>query len=95
MKTFIFPFCPTRLLKWIEARPVEDPYILIGQFLAVIYFDYYLINSLTPNEESPLCIGWTYGENFNHVIETSNVFLIISTLIYEKDISTAIQIHVL
>uniref|UniRef100_A0AAU6QF14 Cytochrome b n=1 Tax=Gatzara jubilaea TaxID=3114391 RepID=A0AAU6QF14_9NEOP len=35
------------LLTWIGARPVEDPYILIGQILTVLYFTYYLINPLT------------------------------------------------
>nr|UEP13609.1 cytochrome b [Betasyrphus serarius] len=34
------------LLTWIGARPVEDPYILIGQLLTVLYFLYYLINPL-------------------------------------------------
>nr|UEK75543.1 cytochrome b [Allograpta javana] len=34
------------LLTWIGARPVEDPYILIGQLLTVLYFSYYLINPL-------------------------------------------------
>lgn len=34
------------LLTWIGARPVEDPYILIGQLLTVLYFIYYLINPL-------------------------------------------------
>nr|YP_010518921.1 cytochrome b [Chrysops niger]UXO95486.1 cytochrome b [Chrysops niger] len=38
------------LLTWIGARPVEDPYILIGQILTVLYFLYYLIN--------PLIIKW-------------------------------------
>uniref|UniRef100_A0AAU8EKN2 Cytochrome b n=1 Tax=Phlugiolopsis damingshanis TaxID=3231022 RepID=A0AAU8EKN2_9ORTH len=32
------------LLTWIGARPVEDPYILTGQILTVLYFTYYLIN---------------------------------------------------
>nr|YP_010442996.1 cytochrome b [Alloxiphidiopsis emarginata]UTD48946.1 cytochrome b [Alloxiphidiopsis emarginata] len=32
------------LLTWIGARPVEDPYILTGQILTVLYFAYYLIN---------------------------------------------------
>jgi len=32
------------LLTWIGARPVEDPYILTGQILTVIYFSYYIIN---------------------------------------------------
>nr|QZM06651.1 cytochrome b [Tetanops sintenisi] len=34
------------LLTWIGARPVEDPYVLIGQILTVIYFLYYLITPL-------------------------------------------------
>jgi len=34
------------LLTWIGARPVEDPYIIIGQVLTVIYFLYYIINPL-------------------------------------------------
>nr|YP_973152.1 cytochrome b [Cydistomyia duplonotata]ABH03691.1 cytochrome b [Cydistomyia duplonotata] len=38
------------LLTWIGARPVEDPYILVGQILTVLYFLYYLIN--------PLIIKW-------------------------------------
>nr|UXF58364.1 cytochrome b [Hybomitra sp.]UYG48452.1 cytochrome b [Hybomitra sp.] len=38
------------LLTWIGARPVEDPYILIGQVLTVLYFLYYVIN--------PLIIKW-------------------------------------
>nr|YP_010894831.1 cytochrome b [Amiota femorata]WJW73344.1 cytochrome b [Amiota femorata] len=34
------------LLTWIGARPVEDPYVLIGQILTVVYFLYYLMNPL-------------------------------------------------
>nr|YP_009349998.1 cytochrome b [Hexacentrus unicolor]AQM40172.1 cytochrome b [Hexacentrus unicolor] len=34
------------LLTWIGARPVEDPYIIIGQILTVMYFSYYLINPM-------------------------------------------------
>nr|ASL05691.1 cytochrome b [Monochamus sutor] len=34
------------LLTWIGARPVEDPYILIGQILTIIYFFYYIINPI-------------------------------------------------
>nr|YP_009443872.1 cytochrome b [Amphigerontia montivaga]ATU07093.1 cytochrome b [Amphigerontia montivaga] len=34
------------LLTWIGARPVEDPYILVGQSLTVIYFSYFLLNPL-------------------------------------------------
>nr|ALO77487.1 cytochrome b [Platydema sp. PLA01] len=35
------------LLTWIGARPVEDPYILTGQTLTVLYFAYYILNPLT------------------------------------------------
>lgn len=35
------------LLTWIGARPVEDPYILTGQILTVIYFSYFIINPIT------------------------------------------------
>lgn len=34
------------LLTWIGARPVEDPYIITGQILTVVYFLYYIINPL-------------------------------------------------
>jgi len=34
------------LLTWIGARPVEEPYVLIGQILTIVYFLYYLINPL-------------------------------------------------
>nr|YP_008144600.1 cytochrome b [Shirakiacris shirakii]AGI51654.1 cytochrome b [Shirakiacris shirakii] len=32
------------LLTWIGKRPVEEPYIMTGQILTVIYFTYFLIN---------------------------------------------------
>nr|ALO76338.1 cytochrome b [Bolboceratex sp. BOL01] len=35
------------LLTWIGARPVEDPYILTGQILTVLYFTFYVINPLS------------------------------------------------
>ena len=38
------------LLTWIGARPVEEPYVLIGQILTVIYFSYFIFN--------PLIIKW-------------------------------------
>nr|YP_010170682.1 cytochrome b [Orgyia postica]QRZ60689.1 cytochrome b [Orgyia postica] len=34
------------LLTWIGARPVEDPYIITGQLLTLIYFSYFIINPL-------------------------------------------------
>nr|QON98893.1 cytochrome b [Xenocatantops brachycerus] len=32
------------LLTWIGKRPVEEPYIMTGQMLTVIYFTYFIIN---------------------------------------------------
>nr|WFP43264.1 cytochrome b [Rhomboptera ligata] len=37
------------LLTWIGARPVEDPYIEIGQILTILYFSYYIITPLIHN----------------------------------------------
>nr|YP_010999279.1 cytochrome b [Synorthocladius bifidus]WPM93125.1 cytochrome b [Synorthocladius bifidus] len=34
------------LLTWIGARPVENPYILTGQILTILYFSYFMINPL-------------------------------------------------
>lgn len=34
------------LLTWIGARPVEDPYIIVGQILTIIYFSYYILNPI-------------------------------------------------
>jgi len=34
------------LLTWIGARPAEDPYILVGQILTILYFAYFLFNPL-------------------------------------------------
>nr|QQO80831.1 cytochrome b [Trichocera sp.] len=34
------------LLTWIGARPVEDPYVLVGQILTVLYFMYYILAPL-------------------------------------------------
>nr|ASN65948.1 cytochrome b [Metrius contractus] len=34
------------LLTWIGMRPVEDPYILMGQILTILYFIYFLVNPL-------------------------------------------------
>jgi len=32
------------ILTWLGARPVEDPYIVLGQILSVIYFVYYVFS---------------------------------------------------
>nr|UFZ12863.1 cytochrome b [Chloroniella peringueyi] len=34
------------LLTWIGARPVENPYILTGQILTILYFSYFILNPL-------------------------------------------------
>lgn len=34
------------LLTWIGARPVEDPYVITGQILTVLYFALFIINPL-------------------------------------------------
>lgn len=34
------------LLTWIGARPVEAPFVLVGQILTVVYFSYFLFNPL-------------------------------------------------
>nr|AAL66403.1 cytochrome b [Ostrinia furnacalis] len=34
------------LLTWIGARPVEDPYVFVGQVLTIMYFLYYIINPM-------------------------------------------------
>nr|YP_009643374.1 cytochrome b [Adrisa magna]AMR75005.1 cytochrome b [Adrisa magna] len=37
------------LLTWIGARPAEEPFILTGQILTIMYFMYFIINPLTLN----------------------------------------------
>nr|YP_009745460.1 cytochrome b [Epophthalmia elegans]QIH29906.1 cytochrome b [Epophthalmia elegans] len=37
------------LLTWIGARPVEDPYIITGQVLTIVYFMFYLIHPIVMN----------------------------------------------
>lgn len=34
------------LLTWIGARPVEEPFVICGQILTIIYFSYYIINPI-------------------------------------------------
>nr|UXX49963.1 cytochrome b [Chrysotus sp.] len=43
---FWFMLITVLLLTWIGARPVEDPYVIIGQLLTIIYFMYYLMNPI-------------------------------------------------
>nr|QWB85714.1 cytochrome b [Chlorophorus diadema diadema] len=35
------------MLTWIGARPVEDPYIMTGQILTILYFLYYLMSPIS------------------------------------------------
>nr|YP_009441979.1 cytochrome b [Orthotomicus laricis]AOY40200.1 cytochrome b [Orthotomicus laricis] len=46
------------LLTWIGARPVEDPYIIMGQILTILYFSYFIFN--------PLCTKIWDKLIFNH-----------------------------
>nr|YP_009437870.1 cytochrome b [Gastrolina thoracica]ATG33630.1 cytochrome b [Gastrolina thoracica] len=39
-------FATVILLTWIGARPVEDPYIITGQILTIMYFFYYIMNPI-------------------------------------------------
>nr|QZZ18174.1 cytochrome b [Badamia exclamationis] len=34
------------LLTWIGARPVENPYIITGQILTLVYFSYFIVNPI-------------------------------------------------
>nr|ACI02094.1 cytochrome b [Luehdorfia chinensis] len=46
LNQYLFWFMITTiiLLTWIGARPVENPYIITGQILTIIYFSYFIIN---------------------------------------------------
>nr|YP_010703201.1 cytochrome b [Chlorogomphus shanicus]WCO11403.1 cytochrome b [Chlorogomphus shanicus] len=35
------------LLTWIGARPVEDPFVITGQILTVLYFMFYIVHPIT------------------------------------------------
>nr|UAM95680.1 cytochrome b [Coreamachilis songi] len=43
---FWFMLTIVMLLTWIGARPVEDPYIITGQILTILYFSYYLMTPI-------------------------------------------------
>nr|QYB20510.1 cytochrome b [Luehdorfia chinensis] len=48
LNQYLFWFMITTiiLLTWIGARPVENPYIITGQILTIIYFSYFILNPL-------------------------------------------------
>nr|QYK19496.1 cytochrome b [Tritoma metasobrina] len=35
------------LLTWIGARPVEDPFIMVGQILTILYFFYFIVSPIS------------------------------------------------
>nr|YP_010283906.1 cytochrome b [Thosea sinensis]ULA45474.1 cytochrome b [Thosea sinensis] len=43
---FWFMVTTVILLTWIGARPVEEPFIMIGQLLTILYFSYFILNPL-------------------------------------------------
>nr|WKN81034.1 cytochrome b [Amynthas aspergillum] len=43
------------ILTWIGGRPVEDPYITIGQTFTSLYFLYFILNPLSMNMWDSLC----------------------------------------
>nr|YP_009244955.1 cytochrome b [Amynthas robustus]AMO27079.1 cytochrome b [Amynthas robustus] len=43
------------ILTWIGGRPVEDPYITIGQTFTSLYFLYFILNPLSMNMWDKLC----------------------------------------
>ena len=54
------------LLTWVGGLPVEDPYILLGQFASVFYFGYFLILSPLVGFFEDLCV---------HIAQTVEHFL--------------------
>nr|AMO27001.1 cytochrome b [Amynthas sp. 3 LZ-2016] len=51
MNQFMFWILATSwaILTWIGGRPVEDPYIIIGQTFTTLYFLYFILNPLSMN----------------------------------------------
>nr|BDQ44154.1 cytochrome b [Amynthas tamaensis] len=57
MNQFLFWILVTAwaVLTWIGGRPVEDPYITIGQTFTSLYFLYFILNPLSMNMWDNLC----------------------------------------
>nr|BDQ44245.1 cytochrome b [Amynthas glaucus] len=57
MNQFLFWILTTSwmILTWIGGRPVEDPYITIGQTFTSIYFLYFILNPLSMNMWDYMC----------------------------------------
>lgn len=39
----------TLILTWIGARPVEEPYIIVGQLFTIIYFSFFILDPIIKN----------------------------------------------
>lgn len=51
---FIFLFI---ILTWIGAKPVEDPFVLIGQISSILYFLYFFVSPLIANFNDKILIN--------------------------------------
>lgn len=57
------------LLTWIGARPVEDPYILTGQILTVLYFSFFMLNPILLMSWDKL-LKWLFSLSKINVLKT-------------------------
>nr|YP_009489632.2 cytochrome b [Mimoides lysithous] len=60
---FWFMFMTIILLTWIGARPVENPYIITGQLLTILYFSYFILNPMISTYWDNLIFYNKYNNN--------------------------------